>query len=87
LSSRWSVVGEAGREMDYQIWCGPAMGSFNEWVKGSYLEPVENRKVVDVVLQILNGAAYLKRIGILRAQGVHLPAELQTIYPMQALRN
>lgn len=87
LSSRWSVVGEAGREMDYQIWCGPAMGSFNEWVKGSYLEPVENRKVVDVVLQILNGAAYLKRIGILRAQGVQLPAELQTIYPMQALRN
>ncbi|MDX9851473.1 MAG: PfaD family polyunsaturated fatty acid/polyketide biosynthesis protein, partial [Anaerolineaceae bacterium] len=26
LTSRWSVVGEPGREMDYQIWCGPAMG-------------------------------------------------------------
>ncbi len=27
LTSRWSVVGEPGREMDYQIWCGPAMGA------------------------------------------------------------
>jgi PfaD family protein len=78
LSSRWSVVGEAGREMDYQIWCGPAMGSFNQWVKGSVLEPVENRKVVDVAFQILSGAAYLARIRSLANQGIILPADLQT---------
>lgn len=81
LSSRWSVVGEAGREMDFQIWCGPSMGSFNEWVRGSYLEEMENRRVVDVILQILNGAAYLKRVGILRAQGIQLAADLQNYYP------
>ncbi len=85
LSSRWSVVGEPGREMDYQIWCGPAMGSFNEWVQGSYLEKMENRRVVDVILQILNGAAYLKRVGMLRVQGVQLPGELQSIYPKQPI--
>ncbi len=28
LSSRWSNTGEKGREMDYQIWCGPSMGAF-----------------------------------------------------------
>ena len=48
LSSRWSNHGEAGREADYQIWCGPAMGAFNDWVRGSYLEAPENRRVVEV---------------------------------------
>jgi PfaD family protein len=46
LSSRWSNTGEKGREIDYQIWCGPAMGSFNDWVRGSYLAEPENRQVV-----------------------------------------
>jgi PfaD family protein len=81
LSSRWSVIGEPGREMDYQIWCGPAMGSFNQWVKGSVLEAVENRKVVDLAMQILTGAAYLMRVRALVNQGINVPAELQTYYP------
>ena len=25
-------------KLDYQVWCGPAMGAFNEWAKGSFLE-------------------------------------------------
>ncbi|MAT45693.1 MAG: 2-nitropropane dioxygenase [Anaerolineaceae bacterium] len=81
LSSRWSVVGEAGREMDFQIWCGPSMGSFNEWVQGTYLEKPENRYVVDVILQILNGAAYLKRVNLLQSQGVQLSSEIVKVYP------
>jgi len=81
LSSRWSVVGEAGREMDYQVWCGPSMGTFNEWVRGTYLEAVENRKVVDVILQILTGTAYLARVRTLKLQGVQFPAELEMYYP------
>lgn len=83
LSSRWSVVGEPGREMDYQIWCGPSMGTFNQWVKGSVLEPVENRKVVDVAMQILQGAAYLTRVRSLSNQGITLASELQMYYPQQ----
>lgn len=81
LSSRWSVIGEPGREMDYQIWCGPAMGSFNQWVKGSVLEAVENRKVVNIAMQILNGAAYLTRVRALVNQGINVAAELQTYFP------
>jgi PfaD family protein len=81
LSSRWSVVGESGREMDYQIWCGPSMGTFNQWVKGSLLEPVENRKVVEVAMQILIGAAYLARVRSLNSQGISLASELQMYYP------
>lgn len=81
LSSRWSVDGEKGREMDYQIWCGPSMGAFNEWVHGTYLANPANRCVVDVTLQILTGAAYLSRLRALNLSGVRLPAELDQYLP------
>ncbi|HLO86979.1 MAG TPA: PfaD family polyunsaturated fatty acid/polyketide biosynthesis protein [Nostocaceae cyanobacterium] len=73
LSSRWSSSGEKGREVDYQIWCGPAMGSFNDWVRGSYLEAPENRHVVDVAHQIMQGTAFLYRIQSLKLQGLQIP--------------
>ena len=72
LSSRWSNTGEADRKIDYQIWCGPSMGAFNNWVKGSYLEPVGDRHVVDVAQNILTGAAYLYRVQNLKLQGLDL---------------
>ncbi|MDM9385363.1 PfaD family polyunsaturated fatty acid/polyketide biosynthesis protein [Chlorogloeopsis sp. ULAP01] len=74
LSSRWSNSGEKGRETDYQIWCGPAMGSFNNWVRGSYLAEPNNRKVVDVANQIMRGAAFLYRMQSLKIQGLQMPA-------------
>jgi len=74
LSSRWSSSGEKGREMDYQIWCGPAMGSFNEWVRGSYLADPQARHVVDVAHHIMTGAAYLYRLQSLKVQGLQIPA-------------
>ncbi len=37
LSSRWSASGEKGRELDYQVWCGPSIGPFNDWTRGTYL--------------------------------------------------
>ena len=47
-SSHWANAGEPSRTVDYQIWCGPAMAAFNEWVRGSFLEQPENRRVVTV---------------------------------------
>ena len=47
LSSHWANAGEPTRTVDYQVWCGPAMAAFNEWVQGSFLERPENRRVVD----------------------------------------
>ena len=69
-SSHWANAGDPSRTIDYQIWCGPAMGAFNEWVKGSFLEEPEHRGVVTVALNILHGAALLTRINALRSQGV-----------------
>jgi PfaD family protein len=84
LSSRWSNTGESGREMDYQIWCGPAMGAFNDWVRGSYLEDPASRRVTDVAAHLLTGAAYLQRAQSLRFQGVELPPSLLHYTPAQS---
>jgi hypothetical protein len=81
-SSRWANAGEPTRQMDYQVWCGPAMGAFNEWAKGSFLERVENRRVADVALNILYGAAVLTRAHVLRLQNVEVPAEVQACVPL-----
>ncbi|NPV56111.1 MAG: PfaD family polyunsaturated fatty acid/polyketide biosynthesis protein [Anaerolineae bacterium] len=85
LSSRWSNTGEAGREMDYQIWCGAAMGAFNDWVRGTYLEASAQRRVVDVSLHLLTGTAYLARLQTLAQQGVRLPDELGVYKPESPL--
>jgi len=76
LSSRWSNIGEKGREMDYQIWAGPSLGAFNSWVKGSYLEDYTQRGAVDVAMHLLKGACYLQRINLLKLQGVLLAPNL-----------
>ena len=79
LSSNWANAGTIDRVLDYQIWCGPSMGAFNDWVKGSYLEHFENRKVADVAVRIMEGAAYLYRVQSLKMQGVEFPMELEKV--------
>jgi trans-AT polyketide synthase, acyltransferase and oxidoreductase domains len=85
LSSRWSNSGEVGREMDYQIWCGPAIGAFNDWTRGTYLAEPENRKVVDVGLHLLVGAAYLWRVQQLKLQGVQFASGVEQYRPEKPL--
>ncbi|HKB01967.1 MAG TPA: 2-nitropropane dioxygenase, partial [Gemmataceae bacterium] len=68
-SSRWANAGVPDRKLDYQVWCGPAMGAFNEWAKGSFLEQPKNRTVVTVALNLLYGAAITLRQSQLRSQG------------------
>ncbi len=83
LSSRWANTGVPERQVDYQVWCGPAMGAFNEWVKGSWLESPVNRKVVTVAMILLYGAAVMTRINNLRNQGVKLPFQALKIRPLE----
>ena len=74
LSSRWAIQGDASRKMDYQIWCGPAMGAFNSWVRGTYLEAPTARRVTDIAYHLMTGAAYRYRLQHLQLQGLQLPA-------------
>ncbi len=85
LSSRWSNIGEQGREMDYQIWCGPAMGAFNAWVKGTYLENYENRHVADLAEHIMVGAAFLYRMQALKMQGADFAPRFTQYVPEKPL--
>ncbi len=81
LSSKWSNSGESDREMDYQIWCGPAIGTFNDWTRGTYLAEYQNRRVVDVGLHLLTGAATLWRLNDLKLQGVQYPSRWEQYRP------
>jgi PfaD family protein len=73
-ASRWAISGDPARRLDYQIWCGPAMGAFNSWVKGSFLEEPGNRSAAQIALNLLEGAAVVTRSQQLRSYGVPVPA-------------
>jgi PfaD family protein len=74
-SSQWPIQEVADRQLDFQIWCGPAMGAFNQWVKGTFLEAVENRRVEQVALNLLEGAAIITKAYQLRTYGVSIGEE------------
>ena len=81
LASHWANAGKQGREMDYQVWCGPSMGAFNDWVRGSILENPNNRKVSLIAKNIMHGAAYLYRLQQLKLSGVSFPSVFETYIP------
>lgn len=81
-ASIWANRGEASRKIDYQVWCGPAMGAFNEWVRGSFLEDPKRREVATVVLNILHGAAVVQRYTSLTSQGVPIPGACGQYRPL-----
>ena len=65
LSSTWANTGVADRAMDYQVWCGPAIGAFNDFIRGSYLDPDVSGVFPDVAqinMQLFRGACFLTRV-------------------------
>lgn len=72
MGAQWAREGDISRRSDYQIWCGPAQGAFNEWVAGSALEPLANRTVRQIAWNLLEGAATLTRAAQLRAAGFEI---------------
>lgn len=82
-SSGWANTGEPTRTVDYQVWCGPAMAAFNEWVRGSFLERPEERRAAVVALNILYGAAVLARVRALAGQGLALPPGVPRLAPLE----
>ena len=81
-SSHWANAGDPTRAVDYQVWCGPAMAAFNEWVRGTFLERSEERKVATVARNILYNASVLMRTRILAAQGMPIPAGIPRLAPL-----
>jgi len=82
-SSRWPIVGDFDRQVDYQLWCGPAMGAFNRWVAGSFLEAPENRTIQQIAFNLLEGAAHITRAMQLRTFGLVLAPDALNFPPTQ----
>ena len=82
LSSKWPVNGRDDRRIDFQIWCGPSMGAFNEWVRGSFLEPPEQRDTATVALNLLYGACVTTRLNALTRAGIRLDPQSGRIAPL-----
>lgn len=70
MATRWAIVGDSSRGIDYQLWCGPAMGAFNRWTDGSFLASLGNRSVVQIALNLLEGAAVVTRAHQARTVGM-----------------
>jgi trans-AT polyketide synthase/acyltransferase/oxidoreductase domain-containing protein len=73
LASHWAIRGVPDRKIDYQLWCGPAMGAFNRWVRGTFLADLGHRSVVQVALNLLEGACVATRAQQLRSMGLPVP--------------
>jgi len=80
-SSTWANTGVPDRQDDYQVWCGPAMGACNVWLKNSYMEDPANRRVAEIAMNLLRGAAVCIRASILRRQSFPVPEEVFCLPP------
>jgi len=56
-----ALAGDETRKVDYQIHCGPALGAFNQWVKGTELEKWKNRHVDEIAEKLIKETAELLR--------------------------
>jgi trans-AT polyketide synthase/acyltransferase/oxidoreductase domain-containing protein len=54
-----ALAGEAGARANYQVWCGPALGAFNQRARGTRLEKWRDRHVDAIADMIMVGAAEL----------------------------
>ncbi len=81
FSSRWAIKGEKDRQGDFQIWCGPAIGAFNEWTRGTFLADYHARHVDLIALNILYGAALLRRQALIKAYCASLTGDLVSPAP------
>ena len=54
-----ALSGNTESRVDYQIHCGPALGAFNQWVKGTELEDWRNRHVDQIAEKLMKDTAEL----------------------------
>ncbi len=61
-ATKFALEGSEENKVDFQIYCGPALGAFNQWVKGTRLEKWQNRHVDEIAEKLMNETAdYLKK--------------------------
>lgn len=58
-TTKIALAGTKGQEIDYQINCGPSLGAFNQWVKGTEFEDWRNRHVDEIGIKLMEETAGL----------------------------
>lgn len=62
--------GDEAHRVNFQIQCGPALGAFNEWVRGTPRESWRARHVDEVATMLMDGAAEVLSAASRRYAGV-----------------
>jgi acyl carrier protein len=57
MSCRWAIENAADRQADFQIWCGPAMGAFNAWARGTRFAEPDQRSAPAIAAVLMEDAA------------------------------
>ncbi len=65
-SPNWGRRAVMERKLDFQIWCGPSLGAFNDWVKNTEFSKPENRFVAKLADLLFKETVFLKRKNVLR---------------------
>jgi trans-AT polyketide synthase, acyltransferase and oxidoreductase domains len=58
-TTQWALAGDPEREVDYQIHCGPALGSFNAWAQDTGMASWRERHVDEIAERLMMAAAKL----------------------------
>ena len=61
FSTRVAFAGDMQNKVNFQIHTGPALGAFNQWVKGTPLEKWRNRHVDEIGLRLMKETRQLMR--------------------------
>ncbi|WP_242589560.1 ACP S-malonyltransferase [Corallococcus macrosporus] len=78
-STRLALGGSKDSRIDYQVHSGPALGAFNQWVKGTPMERWENRRVAEIGELLMQQTAQvitdrMRAFGALPRGNVHAAA-------------
>jgi len=60
-STRLAFSGDLTNKVNFQIHTGPAMGAFNQWVKGTKLENWRNRHVNEIGIKLMEETALIMK--------------------------
>ncbi|ODP28429.1 Polyketide biosynthesis acyltransferase like protein BaeD [Paenibacillus nuruki] len=67
-STELALHGDQESKVDYQVYCGPALGAFNQWVQGTLLEHWQQRHVDQIADKLMNETADLLNHRLLHNQ-------------------
>lgn len=70
FSSKWALLGDDKNKVNFQVHCGPALGAFNQWVKGTSLQGWRNREVDVIGKKLMEETALVLKDRLNKIMGI-----------------